>query len=508
MSEGTSKTSGSLLSSRATRRAVLGAGLAAGSVAAAYAALGDPLDIFQGGASGARGADDAAALKKESVRVSHLLRRAGFGATPEEHERYQSLGLQATIDELVNYTLVDDSEAESLASQIPVDIDNRFNLPVWWLLRMANTKRPLQEKMTLFWHGHLTSQLSVVQDPVAMLRQNEFFRSHALATFPEIVRGISADPAMMVYLDIAGSTRRAPNENYARELMELFALGIGNYTEQDIREAARAFTGWVVQRTFNGVGKPPSLGDPVFRSQNFDSGMKTVFGQTGNFRAEDIADLVVHQPASARFIVGKLFSYFVYQDPEEKTLAPFVEVYTKSGMSVRSTVESILRSEVFYSPKAYRSQIKSPVEYVVGAVKALGQQKVITQALGQARGGGVLTNMGQVLFEPPNVAGWPGGTSWLNSATIFARLNFINQLTGGGPQPRGRAQPAPTLPTGLGTAAQALAQFLPVALDDNVPEEARQVLLDYAGGPDATLSAESLRGLTYLVLASPQFHVA
>ncbi len=298
----------SLLRRPATRRALLGGSVAAASLAVTYAALGDKLDLFGGSSTSPMAAgNDEDAIDQESVRVSHLLRRAGFGASRDEHDHYQTIGLKATIDELVNYTQVDDSAAVSMAAALPIDDVNRGNLPLWWLIRMANTKRPLQEKMTLFWHSLLTSQTSVVKDLDLMVRQNEFYRTNAMASFPEILKGISMDPAMMLYLDVNGSQRQAPNENYARELMELFSLGIGNYSEQDIRESARAFTGWTVPRNRTEDTRF-SYAEPVFRPERFDPGSKTFLGRTGNFRPDDIVDIIVDQPASAKFITSKLFA--------------------------------------------------------------------------------------------------------------------------------------------------------------------------------------------------------
>jgi uncharacterized protein (DUF1800 family) len=509
MAEGTDQPQ-SVLKRRTTRRVVLGGTVAAASLAAAYAAFGNQLSdsILSSSKTDA----EAKALEKESVRVSHLLRRTGFGVTKAEYDRYQSMGLDATITELVNFTSVDDSEAVRLANEVPLEANNRNSPPIWWLIRIANTRRPLQEKMTLFWHNVLTSQISVVRDPIAMVNQNEFLRSHAMDSFPTILRGISADRAMMVYLDVDGSQASSPNENYARELMELFALGIGNYTEEDVREASRAFTGWEVPLT-RGPNNTRTYGDPVFRPQRFDNGVKTFLGRTGNFRPDDIIDIIVAQPASAEYITRRLFDFFVFPDPSDKDIAPFVGVYNQNDRRTGAVVEAMLRSDVFYSPRAYRSQVKSPIEYTVGAIKALGAQGSVSQLLaaGQGpRGGGLLGEMGQILFEPPNVAGWPGGAAWLNTGTIFGRLNFLNQVTGGGEPQRGdaRTRQPQTFNFDLGTASQALAHFLPLSLDDNLPEESRQVLLEYAGDPEATLSPEQLRGLVYLVFGSPQFHLA
>ncbi|HLF79561.1 MAG TPA: DUF1800 domain-containing protein, partial [Dehalococcoidia bacterium] len=419
---------GSLLTRRVSRRGVIGGSLAAASLAVTYAALTDPWDLL--GGESVRG--DADAIKRESVKVSHLLRRSGFGVTREEHDYYQSLGLEGTLDVLLNPSRVDDSETEWLISQIPPGPGGRANATLIWLTRMANTKRPLPEKMTLFWHGLLTSQLSVVRDPDAMLVQNQFFREHAFDAFPAILRGISTDPAMMVYLNVDGSNRTSPNENYARELMELFALGEGNYSEQDVREAARAFTGWQVPQQPM-AGGTRKAGEPVFRPQRFDGGTKTFLGRTGNFRPEDIVNIIAEQPAAAAHVTRRLFSFFVYPEPAERALKPFVAEYEKSGGNIGTVVEAILRSDVFYSPKAYRSIVKSPLEYSIGALKALGMPAIAPLLVaGAGPRGGVLANMGQIPFEPPNVAGWPGNATWLNSATMFARLNLLNLATSGG----------------------------------------------------------------------------
>ena len=234
--------------------------------------------------------------------------------------------------------------------------------------------------MTLFWHGLLTSQLSVVRDRDAMEAQIDLFRQHALDSFPAILKAVSTDPAMMTYLNVDGSERNAPNENYARELMELFALGVGNYTEKDVREAARAFTGWHVPRERGGRENKSSSRRPSSGRSAYDRGTKTVLGKTGNFGPDDIVDIITAQPASAQYIVRRLFTYFVYPNPTDADLEPFVDDLHKANYSsIRAAVEAILRSDVFYSPKAYRALVKSPVEYTVGAIKAVNGQAQLTQ---------------------------------------------------------------------------------------------------------------------------------
>jgi hypothetical protein len=498
---------------RLSRRAALSSAAAIASAAAAYVAL-DGLPRF-GGGPGAEEApyDEFAAIEDETVRISHLLRRAGFGATREEFERYRSIGLQATVDELINYEAVDDSAIEALVKDPAV---SRQGAGPVWLVRMAKTRRPLQEKMTLFWHGLLTTEASAVPDLNALQEQNQMFREHATGDFRDLLIGITHDRAMWVYLDIDGSVKDSPNENYARELMELFTMGPGNYSEEDVREAARAFTGWTVHRP--NPANLNILGERLYHPEAYDGGEKTFLGRRGPFGPDDIIDIIVEQPATGRYLVRRLFEFFVYPEPDDETLAPFVATYEAAGRHVGPVLDAIFRSDVFYSRRAYRALAKSPVEYAVGAVKALGAQTDAARIF--AARSQALRNMGQVLYDPPNVAGWPAGAVWFSSSAMLARLNFVNQVTGGAPLPAqgfgggppGAPTPAPTptatpLPA-LGTASYALGYYLPHTLDSNISPETRQVLLDYAGGERALLNADSLRGLVYLILASPQFQLA
>ena len=502
-----------------SRRALIGGSAGAAALAFAYAAFGDRLRVDSNESAISEGVaqalpEEAHVLDVESVRICHLLRRTGFGVTREDFDRYQAMGLEATTQEIVNYETVSDDAAISNAEAFTAQSENPGTALAWWLTRILNTKRPLQEKMTLFWHGLLTTQISVVKDPAAMIAQNELLRANAKGAFPDLLKAITADPAMMVYLDIAGSTRQSPNENYARELMELFSMGEGTFSEADVREASRAFTGWRVPRQRNDQGQPVLL-DPVFQPRRFDDGTKSFLGSSGNFGPSEIIDIIVAQSASARYITGRLFSFFVYPDPDEADIEPFLDVYLASRYDIGATVEAMLRSDVFYSPRAYRALVKSPIEYAVGAIRALGLESSAVASLAGniRRGGGALSEMGQTPLEPPNVAGWPGGASWLNSATLFARLNFIDRLTDGDglnteSSDRPQTEPSAQVIDDLGTAGQALNYYLPLLLDDNIPEEASQVLLDYAGGTGAPLTADQLRGLAYIILASPPFHLA
>jgi uncharacterized protein (DUF1800 family) len=442
----------------------------------------------------------------DDLRLRHLLRRAGFGASPRELEQYGRLGLSGTVNQLVEFDQVDNSALEQRLERLRLNLDQRADLERWWLLRMAYTARPLEEKLVLFWHGLLTSAISKVGRAAPMLAQNRFLRLNALGRFPDLLKGISRDPAMMLWLDLQTNRKGHPNENYARELMELFALGIGNYTEQDIREAARAYTGW-------GLRGLRGHQEFTFLKQQHDDGDKVLFGQTGRFDGDDVVDAVVRQPASARFIARRLFAFFAYPDPSDDALKPLVDAYVSSGYSIKALVRAILTSDAFYSPAAYRALIKSPVDYVVGTIRCLD---IETDGKGLPL---VAAQLGQELFNPPNVAGWPGGRSWLNSGTWLARLNFANRVAGGMPSGlAARLQPLVGDPASAfhvaggpqeATTPEAVVDHLANALLDGRMESGpRQVILDYlTPGPGAALSDERRRGAVYLTLAMPEYHL-
>jgi len=348
--------------------------------------------------------------------IAHLLRRAGFGATPTEIARYRAMGLESAIWELINYESVanDEVEAKLAALAEGLDMTKLESIQRWWLVRMLYTQRPLQEKMVLFWHGLLTSGRSRVVETSLLLDQNNFFRANALGNFGDITKGISKDAAMLIWLDGRNSRKGKPNENYARELMELFTTGEGKYTERDVRESARAFTGWTVDKDTKQV---------VYNPKAHDAGVKQFLGRSGVFNGDDIVDILMEQRVTGEFIAKKLFSFFAYRNPSPETIKSLADTFFSSGYSIKAVVEQILTSEEFYSPRAYRALVKSPTEYVVGSIKALELDSNADGLPWQMR------RMGQSLFDPPNVAGWPGGPAWINSSTWLARLNFANRLS-------------------------------------------------------------------------------
>ncbi len=479
-------------------------------VSAVTASIGAMIAVDVAGSSS--GPVSVGALTDE-LKLRHLMRRAGFGASPTELARYRALGIAGAVDRLVNFDQIDNSDLDRRLQSLGLDLTKRPDIGRWWLTRMIYTARPLEEKMALFWHGLLTSGIGKVGRTTPMVDQNNFLRTNSLGRFPDILKGISRDPAMMIWLDTASNKKGHANENYARELMELFSLGIGNYTEADVRESARAFTGWGLRGNFK-LGQV----EYVFEPRQHDVGPKTFLGRTGNFGGDDIVDIIVQQPASAHFITKKLFGFFAYPNPPDDVLQPLVDVYTSSNYSIRALVGAILTSDAFFSAQAYRALVKSPTEYIVGIARTIGLE---TDAKGLPYEG---AQMGQELFNPPNVAGWHGGSSWLTSGTWLARLNLANRIAGAvNPGADRKNPPGPpagfdlnALVGGLATPDDVVNRLAEVFLDGQISPDQRQVLVDYLTPPNgATLSQanhawldERRRGAIYLMLAMPEYHLS
>jgi len=420
------------------------------------------------------------ALVSERVRVAHLLRRAGFGANEQELDEYTQLGFDGTVSRLVEY----ESQPDVPDRVAP----ERVGLQLWWLEKMLRTQRPLQEKMTLFWHGHLTSGLRKVGDPNALYAQNRAFRANALGSYGEMLRGISRDGAMIRWLDLNTNRKASPNENWARELMELFTLGLGNYSEDDVREAARAFTGW---------SATPD-GRFAFNRAQHDGGPKTILGQTGAFDGDAVSDMLAAHPATAHFLAGKLFRFFAYPDPAPEVVDHLAAIYQGSGGSIKAVVEGILRSPEFSSERAYRGQIKSPAELVVGAMRTLGAEQVPPQAAQAMR------LLGQELFNPPNVAGWFGGRSWINAATLLGRFNALGTLADqlGGPDLGGR--PVAAHLQGASGSEARVQRVLDLLVDGDASPDERGALVGYA---QQARGDEQARGLFRLAMALPTYQL-
>ena len=438
-------------------------------------------------------------LSLDSVRLRHLLRRAGFGASQAELDSYTGMGLAAVPNYLLEFQNVDDSAAQARVTALNVNTKSLSSLQQWWLLLMVYTKRPLQEKMVLFWHGLLTSGFSKVGNGQYMLTQNQFFRDQALGDYAALLKAVSRDPAMMTWLDSQTNNKVAPNENFARELMELFTLGIGNYTENDVREAARAFTGWSLRS-----------GAFYFDAANHDNGTKNFLGQSGNFNGDDIIDIILQQPAAATFISKKLFEFFAYANPDANILSHLANIFTQSTRSIKAVVKEILTSDAFYSSNAYRGKVKSPAEMVVGMVRELGMATDASQLVSP------LNNMGQSLFDPPDVSGWKGDANWFNSGTMINRLNLANLVATA--RQTGFIFDPSALPRqqGISKASDIIDYYTGLLIDGVIPGAERTIIANYTSGlgtittPPATKTSddEKLRSLVYLILSSPDYQLA
>lgn len=422
-------------------------------------------------------------------KAAHLLARAGFGGTAQQIEKFHAMGLDEAVNTLVDYV---DLPYEIAPPPIPEELaqepdralrramteeERRLaeeerrkqerqafeEIRLWWIERMALTPRPFEEKMTLFWHGHFTSGMREVRNPVFMKEQNDFLRQHTLGNFRDLVLGISKDRAMLVYLDGNRNNKQRPNENYARELMELFTLGVGNYSEMDIKEAARAFTGW----QFDEDGY-------VFRGRNHDYGEKKFLGRTGKLNGEDIVETIVENPACARFIARNILEFFCRPDPKKPLVEAFATELRKQRFELRPAMKTLFRSQAFYHDDSRGCLIKSPTELLVGTVRRLGVPVANLVAAERAT-----ASMGQELMQPPNVKGWDGEQKWINTATLFQRYNTIGSMLNGGDGP-GRDRMARRMARRAAAAAD----------DDGNDEEAGMMMMGGSKSARSRLSGE------------------
>jgi hypothetical protein len=398
------------------------------------------------------------------ARAAHLIERAGFGATPDEIARLAAMTPERAVASLVDYEAADASglkpfeesgiwdrgmdpfppsraEAVRLARErgellgekvLPPGTQRRLQpvvdkffyslyannietqrLGLWWANRMLATPRPLEEKLTLFWHGHFATGQNKVRDYRMMLQQNRMLRANASGNLRALLVGILKDPGMLVYLDNGENIKSHPNENFGRELLELFTMGVGHYSERDVREAARAFTGWT-----NDVLAYK------FDAAQHDFGEKTFLGRTGPLNGEDIIDTILAQPVTAEFVAAKLYRHFVREDIPGEVKAELGRSFRAGGYQIKPLMRRILLSKDFYSPPSVATQIKSPVHLVVSTYRKMGLHEVPTiPDFGRMTG-----SLGQTLFEPPNVAGWAGGRTWITPATLLQRGNLFRDV--------------------------------------------------------------------------------
>jgi uncharacterized protein (DUF1800 family) len=389
----------------------------------------------------AASASSADVLTYDDAR--HLLNRAEFGATEGEIQRTVGMTREQAARKLLDGARTtpvtappawtaqsgplryprrgpDASDAERKMFQ-QEQIRDGLELRGWWVGEMLATPSPLTERMTLFWHNHFVSSQQKVKLSELMYRQNATLRANALGNFADLLHAIARDPAMVIYLDNAQNRKGSPNENFAREVMELFTLGEGHYSEQDIKEAARAFTGWSLDR---------DTGQFLFRRFIHDNGEKTVLGRTGNLDGDQVLDILLAQPATAEFITRKLWREFVSPDPDEAAIRRIAQRFRDSRYDIKVALHDIFTSDAFYASENRAVLVKSPVELVVGTLRQFDMKPGEPLPFAIAAAG-----MGQNLFAPPNVKGWPGQETWINASTLLARKQFLERLFRGDEAP-------------------------------------------------------------------------
>ncbi len=413
-----------------TRRQALAAALVTGIGVGAVRLLGGSMQNLAQPHAGT-GTDWISPLGSESARVMQLLRRATFGYTPAELETALSDGFNKTVDRLIE-TRPADPPALAAASTP----GGRFaiaQLQQWWIQHMSNTATPFAERMTLFWHGHFTSDYRKTADDTFMYWQNLTWRRMSMTNLRSMLMEVTTDPAMLRYLDLATSTGQNPNENYSRELMELFTMGPGNYAEDDVRQSAKALAGWQLPQ-------PDSFADvtvdsankvtrrlPVYTTQKagvFNSrrsfkGAVTYLGKTGTLDTQGVIDRILAQPATAPFIASKVAQHFVTSQPDASYVKSLGDAFRRSSYDMKTLMRAVFTSPEFIAAASYRTLVKTPTEFMVHATRALGSANL--SRLIATSGSG----MGQTLFDPPDVSGWPNNEAWISSNTVVERVNFV-----------------------------------------------------------------------------------
>jgi uncharacterized protein (DUF1800 family) len=462
--------------------------------------------------------------------AAHLFRRMGFGGTPDEISAISGRSRERAVDRFLEYEGVDDAEMEDrlLGSFNPKKFTPQDDLQLWWIIRMILTRRPFQEKMTLFWHNHFATALDKV-DYDLMYVQNQTLRSHSLDKFDTLLLNVARDPAMLVWLDGVTNVLGTPNENFSRELQELFTMGVfdvvtglPNYTERDVKEIARAFTGW----KFVTKGRKRYKYGFVVSENEHDNGLKEIYGVTANFGGEDAIDAICARRATARFLVKKMFEFFVYplsDSPGDRTtIEKFADVYFSSNHSIKALMRAILTSDEFFGGRARFSLVKSPAEVIVGAIRMLGAQ----YNPGNLHEGDFelynqFKRMGFDLLNPFDVSGWKLNLGWLNTATVLERYNFATALLSNRSRDKrslGARITHDQLRKYTDPSPEKTAQnFLSLLGPLNVDAETVAILANYLQTDDAGNRAtfvpndetidKNVRGLVFLIMSLPEFQL-
>ena len=464
---------------------------------------------------------------EQTAVIAHLLRRAGFGASFDELEQHADRPYSDVVEDLVNPERFPDIEEDILARYYP-HLLNKDSTPAWnarWYYRMVNSRRPLQEKMALFWHHVFATGWTKSEHTPSVVNQIDMFRRTGLSNFRTILLELSKDPAMVYWLDNCENHAGSINENYGRELLELFSMGIGNYTEQDIKEVARAFTGWTFRQPIPLYPFGHYEAEFVYRPEDHDDGEKTFLGHTGRLNGEDIIDIIVRQEATARFLSRHIYNFFVADEPQvpawsvippgdPEAVETLARSFQESDGDIRSVMRTLFNSG-FFKAARYR-RVKCPAEFVAGTLKLSGEFRFPDTGLEQLEG--AATVMGQKLMDPPTVEGWHTGREWIDGGTLTERVNFavqhIRNTSLPGPQAiiaRLSAAGAPVPPDSF------VEQTLDLVGQHHVGEETREALTSFAReGGDLRFDTDEARKesaarvgeLLTLIVASREYQFA
>ncbi|HLP00304.1 MAG TPA: DUF1800 domain-containing protein, partial [Fimbriimonas sp.] len=358
---------------------------------------------------------------------------------------YSRNGLKGAIDQLLDPESIPEVHDLSWVElQNDKGVINPPQASIWFAARLLITRRPMVEKMSLYWHNHFATSAEKVTAGPLIASQIDIFRRNALGNFKTLLTEVSKDPAMLIWLDGQDNIKGRANENFAREILELFTLGEGNYTEKDVQEAARAFTGWSFVRNRRGDKRAPA--EYQFKPVLHDAGPKTVLGKSGNLTGDDVISVICSMPRTAEFVVTKIWNWFVYPNPSKKVLEEHIDAFWRSGLDIKTLMRSIMNDEEFYSERAYRRLVKNPADYCISTLRAMGVGEIMAEGLRQAaeaddaakRGkvqaaAGCASSMktqGMWLLYPPDVSGWKPGNAWITSATMVERIAWANKVTG------------------------------------------------------------------------------
>lgn len=436
-------------------------------------------------------------------QVAHLLRRATLGPTMDEIVAASEGGLRLTLDGMLQQLDRPLSQKEAAVAAIgDIFLNNEGRgLRAGWMLRMLNAPNLFREKLTLFWHNHFATAISKVNNTRLMANQIDTLRTMALGKFRDLVLAMARDPAMLVWLDNNLNVKGAPNENWARELMELFTLGIGHYTEKDVQEVARAFTGWNLDR-----------GQFRFFADRHDTTDKSLLGVNGNLNGEDVINRLVSMKQTPTFVSRKLWQFFVNQEPTDADIEPLVAAYTASDGEIRAVVKAMFQSPAFFAAGNVGNQVKNPIEFVVGSVRSLRAPLDDVQTYADAAAG-----MGMDVYNPPDVSGWAGGEAWISSFTLLERIRLVRKLVN-----RGQGGTICGLNTSKLIADEFLSEneelvdyFSVRFLHRKPPEKLRKTLIEFlsagARGPVVRLPAAEregkIRGLIRLIMCAPAYQM-